>query len=204
MLSEILERPFGAEFIRKRPSAYGRELNYVEGRHYVERLNEAFKSEWSFAIVLHEVLTDEVVVLGKLTADGIEKHAFGGSTITKNKDTGEAVSIADDLKSAATDALKKAASLLGVGLHLYGDDQVEQVHVVDPAASNPDGNRGHGNGRLTSRQLSAIWGLSRSKGLAQRDVRQRCMETFGVQPEFMSKQQASEIIDRLKNAKGAA
>ena len=33
--------------------------------------------------------------------------------------TGKPVSIGDDLKAAATDALKKGASLLGVGLHLY-------------------------------------------------------------------------------------
>jgi hypothetical protein len=42
--------------------------------------------------------------------------------ITKAKETGEIISLADDLKAAATDALKKAATLLGVGLHLYNGD----------------------------------------------------------------------------------
>jgi hypothetical protein len=47
----------------------------------------------------------------------------GGSSITRNRETGEVVSLADDLKAAATDALKKACSLLGIGLHLHaGDD----------------------------------------------------------------------------------
>ena len=35
----------------------------------------------------------------------------------------KALSIADDLKSASSDALKKAASLLGIGLHLYISQQ---------------------------------------------------------------------------------
>ena len=69
--------------------------------------------------------TDEVLVLGKLTAEGITKMAFGSMQISRNKDTKAIISLGDDLKAASTDALKKAASLLGVGLYLYSNQEQE-------------------------------------------------------------------------------
>jgi hypothetical protein len=63
-----------------------------------------------------------VIVIGQLNAGGIVKSQFGSSRITRAKETGDIISLADDLKAAATDALKKAATLLGVGLHLYRNE----------------------------------------------------------------------------------
>jgi hypothetical protein len=53
------------------------------------------------------------------------------------------ISLGDDLKAAATDCLKKCATLFGVGLHLYFDT---------PSPSNGNGNDhthdvAHGNGQ---------------------------------------------------------
>jgi hypothetical protein len=64
-----------------------------------------------------------VIVIGQLNAGGIVKSQFGSSRITRAKETGDIISLSDDLKAAATDALKKAATLLGVGLHLYRNDR---------------------------------------------------------------------------------
>jgi hypothetical protein len=49
----------------------------------------------------------------------VTKAAFGSSRITRDNRSGKAVALGDDLKAATTDALKKAATLLGVGLYLY-------------------------------------------------------------------------------------
>jgi hypothetical protein len=70
----------------------------------IKRLNDAFDANWSFEIIRHEILDDkdEVVVLGKLTAEGVVKSQFGSSRITRAKETGEIISLADDLKAAAT------------------------------------------------------------------------------------------------------
>ena len=84
----------------------------------ITRLNEGCDA-WTFEVVSHKVEADEVIVLGKLTADGQTKMHFGGTAITLDKE-GRAVSIADDLKAAASDALKKCASLFGVALEMYG------------------------------------------------------------------------------------
>lgn len=93
-------------------------MSYVDVASVVSRLNEACDA-WDFHIDRYEVRDEEVLVQGRLVADGVTKCAFGGSSITVDKQ-GKAVSIPDDLKSAASDALKKGASLLGVGLELYG------------------------------------------------------------------------------------
>ena len=93
----------------------------------IQRLNDAFEADWSFTITHHEILkeAEEVIVIGELKAGGIVKSQFGSSRITRAEETGDIISLADDLKATATDALKKAATLLGVGLHLYGESENE-------------------------------------------------------------------------------
>jgi hypothetical protein len=148
MNRELLERPFEAALIKTRKGAFGQRLSYVEGAEYIRRLNAAFDGRWSFEITDHQVGKNHVVVVGKLTAGEVVKMAFGGSTITTNSTTGEVVSIADDLKAAATDALKKAASMLGVGLHLYQDNGDAEKNAPRPAPTETPGPR-PSNGRGT-------------------------------------------------------
>jgi len=125
MNRELLEKPFDPNQIKQREGNFGKMLDYIEGHAVVKRLNDSFDANWSFAILKHEILkeTDEVVVLGELSANGIIKTQFGSSRITRARETGEMISLADDLKAAATDSLKKTATLLGVGLHLYQSDR---------------------------------------------------------------------------------
>ena len=82
MKKELLTKPFPREMIRQRQGAHGQTLNYVEAHAVIARLNDASDYEWSFDIVKHDVLADEVIVLGKLTIDGVTKMAFGGSSVT--------------------------------------------------------------------------------------------------------------------------
>ena len=120
MNRELLEKPFAPAQIRQRKGRNGM-LDYVEGHSVIARLNEALDGAWSFEVTHHEVREDEVVVLGKLSAEGIAKMQFGVSQLTREKGGGALVSLGDDLKAAATDALKKCATFLGVGLHLYAE-----------------------------------------------------------------------------------
>jgi hypothetical protein len=211
---ELLERPFEAHLIKSRRGVGGKRLSSVEGAEYIKRLNEAFAGRWTFEVLDHRVLDAEVVVLGRLEAGGVKKVAFGGSSITTSGSTGGPVSLADDLKAAATDSLKKASSLLGIGLHLYGDATEEQHgHRGNGAASaghggsSGNGGRWGGNGhgaraqdRLTERQLSAIWGMGRALGVSSAELRRRTTEVFGVEPEGLTKGDASSFIGELKEA----
>jgi len=129
MNRQLLETPFNPAQIKHRKGNFNRTLAYVEAPAVISRLNDAFDAAWSFEITEHRILQDEVLVLGRLTAEGIVKTQFGSSQITRKKDTREVISLGDDLKAAATDALKKAATLLGVGLHLYESEASPQKPV---------------------------------------------------------------------------
>jgi hypothetical protein len=151
MNREILEQPFGPEQIKQREGNFGKTLDYIEGHAVIQRLNDAFDADWSFTIVKHDILkeTDEVIVQGELKAGNVVKTQFGSSRITRAKETGDIISLADDLKAAATDALKKAATLLGVGLHLYRNDRPQAGHRQQGsqhnASSRNNGSNGNGN-----------------------------------------------------------
>lgn len=116
---ESLTRPFSPEQVKQREGRSGKRLDYLETHAVISRLNESFEGQWSFEVRSWKVQENEVVVEGALTAEGITKTQFGGSDVTRAKETGEVVSVSDDLKAAASDALKKCATLFGVGLELY-------------------------------------------------------------------------------------
>ena len=222
MNREILEQPFPKALLKTRKGTFGKQFSYVEGAEYVRRLNEAFEAEWSFDVIEHQVLDAEVIVLGKLTAGNVTKTSFGGSKITVNRE-GEVVSIADDLKAAATDALKKASSLLGVGLHLYSEPTAEAEKPSrgnGRTSSRPAGGNGKSNGnggangngksvtsgntrdRLTQKQLSAIWSMGRALGENVDAIRKHSIDAFGVQPEHLSKPDASAFITQMGESLG--
>src|SRR5262249_37784685 len=136
MNRQLLEKPFEPAQIRQRKGRNG-VLDYVEGHSVIARLNQALEGAWSFEITHHEVREDEVLVLGKLTAEGITKMAFGTSQVTAERGTGALVSLGDDLKAAATDALKKGATFLGVGLHLDADKPLAGREAAMRAGAPP-------------------------------------------------------------------
>ena len=79
----------------------------------------------------------EVAVLLKLTIfnkNGPDrvKMQWGSKTCLSNRE-GIPISVADDFKSATSDALKKSASLLGIALDLYEDNSAP-VSAPEPTA----------------------------------------------------------------------
>ena len=200
MNRELLEKPFSPDQIQQRKGLDGDVLDYVAGAAVIQRLNEAFNAEWTFEILDHHIYEKEVVVLGKLTAQGIAKCQFGKSKITRTKETKAEVSIGDDLKAATTDAIKKCATLFGVALHLYfengaADEKTSGSNGEQKTPTAPRGNaKPNGesqNGRLTARQLSAIFSLAK-------DVREFTHEMFGKMPDFLTKKEASAVIQHLQ------
>ncbi len=109
MNRQILEKPFSPEQIKQREGNFGKKLDYIEGHAVIQRLNDAFDADWSFAIIQHETLkeTDEVIVQGELKTGNVVKMQFGSSRITRARESGDIISLADDLKAAATDAVTK-------------------------------------------------------------------------------------------------
>ena len=113
---DVLTRPFDASEIKQRDGRKGKRFDYVETHSVIARLNEAFEGTWSFRVLDRIVTDEEIAVLGELSAGGETKQQWGGH-VRKQTDT-----LGDALKAAASDSLKKCATLFGVGLHLYAED----------------------------------------------------------------------------------
>ena len=112
-------------YIKKRKGRGGKELDYIETNYVIARLNATFFFDWDVETTWQHIDMKErqVAVRVKLTvrfADNrtITKEAFGGSEVKYSK-AGEIIDLADDLKAAESDALKKAASMLGIGWDVY-------------------------------------------------------------------------------------
>ncbi len=214
----LLEKPFEPSQIKQREGRKGKFLDYVEGHAVIQRLNDAFEGSWSFEVVSHAILqeSDEIVVLGKLAVDGVVKMQFGSTQITRDKGTKALVSLSDDIKAATTDALKKCATLLGVGLHLYaekasrdgksGRTPAKAVPKSAAPASKPtgDGKAGEtppapGQGkRLDHAQHAAILKLAKQKGWSQVELNQEAVKRFNVQVPYLSASDAAHFIRDLQ------
>jgi hypothetical protein len=197
----LLEKPFEPAQIKQRQGRNGW-LDYVEGHAVIQRLKEAFEGAWSFEVVSHEVRQYEVLVLGKLAAEGVAKMQFGASQVTREKASGLPVSLGDDLKAAATDALKKCASLLGVGLHLYAEKPIRQgagKAASVSAKAEPKG--APASGQVTPRQLDAVARLARAKGLDPAAVESMSLRVFNRKPEALTQTEAARLIKELSNLK---
>ncbi len=215
MNRELLDQPFLAREIKQREGGNGKMLDYVEGHTVIARLNEAFDGNWNFEVIDYGLDEDhdEVRVLCKLTAEGITKMQFGSSAITRNKKTKEPVSIGDDLKKCATDALKKCATLFGVGLHLYGektDARTQAISSAEPPSLPTTSQASTASasptppGRLSSKQHSYLLTLSRGHGLTRREVDALCIERFGVVLDHVSRSEASLLIEEFNSMEAAA
>ena len=119
---ERLAAPFEVTFTDVRG---GVQLTYISGEQVVRRLNEVLGvGGWSFRVLRHDINpeADEAWALGELVADidarTVVRQQFGSQKLKRSRSTGAPLDIGFDLKGAATDAMKKCASLLGVGLYL--------------------------------------------------------------------------------------
>lgn len=134
---DVLTRPLPKEKIQKRPGKAGMEFSYITPDFVIDTLNEAFEGQWSTKIV-SSTLYENVAVVGLELEVPTENHGtihkqqFGSCEITRGLGTGEA------FKGAASDALKKCATLLGLGLELYKDDELPSNPPVPPQFRAPN------------------------------------------------------------------
>jgi hypothetical protein len=114
------------QFIKSRPGPGGMRLSYVEVGYVINMLNQVFGYNWDFRVLDQQIGKKQVWVRGELTVkvgeNAIVKGQFGGADIKSNRQTGDPVSVADDLKAAASDCLKKCASMIGIAGDVYWGD----------------------------------------------------------------------------------
>lgn len=125
----------------KKGGAY---LTYIPVSEVISRLNKVFGFDcWSYEIIKCErdsLDPDFIVAHVRLSvySDGFAatvKDGFGGQKIKRTKQ-GEIVDLGDEFKGAVSDALKKAAQALGVGLYLARTEEAMSIEAevsIDPA-----------------------------------------------------------------------
>jgi hypothetical protein len=154
--------------------------------------------QWSFEILSQESTAGEVIVLGKLTADGVSKTQFGSNKITTSKQ-GEVVSMGDDWKAAGSDALKKSASLFGIGLHLYGGDKKDQSSEHKGKGMS-EKSQPKGGTTITKEQLAQIKELRTKLGWTPEKVQEHSKTMFGTEKvDTLNPTMASALIAYLQN-----
>lgn len=128
---------------------------FLSGEQVTKRLNHVLGvGNWMFNVVQfsYDAGTDEVVALGELRAfiggQWVTRQQFGGQKPNRTKG-GSIVSFGNDHKGAATDAMKKCASLFGVGLYLMVSGAAWHEGVPPQQAANARTARS-GNGRASA------------------------------------------------------
>lgn len=115
---------------------------YAPWTSYVERLNTELGANWSFRVIREGFTPTECWVLGEITAviDGVTvtRQQYGCEPITKGQ---RETPTTDLLKTAASDAIKKAASLLGPGLYLSVKEEREAIEAEMRAAVQAEAKR---------------------------------------------------------------
>ena len=198
MNRELLEKPFEKEQIKQRKGNFGDTIDYVETHTVIQRLNDAFEGQWSFEILSQETTAGEVIVLGKLTVEGISKTQFGSNKITTSKQ-GEVISMGDDWKAAGSDALKKSASLFGIGLHLYGADKKDQPSEHTGKGMS-EKSQPKGGTAITKEQLAQIKKLRTDLGWTPEKVQEQSKTMFGTDKvENLNPTMATALIAYLQN-----
>ena len=134
----VLNAPTPKAFIKTRQGKGGKNFSYVEVGYVINQLNRTFGPlNWSFQVTergetqrkLDSKAEGEVWVYGELT---IHDHAKGYKMVKGQygqHPVYPGVPYADALKSAESDALKKAASLVGIALDVFW----KYLDVQEPA-----------------------------------------------------------------------
>lgn len=214
-----LTDPFPRSAIKQRQAGGGRMLDYVEGHTVIHRLNDATDNCWDMEVkdITSKDVGGSTLMIARvaLTIPSLGTREALGVQLVHER-AGE-----DLVKGCLTDALKKAATLFGVGLELYGPDY-EAGEVAAQARPAPAGNGGRVQRmpptpapRLGANppphpsaepdmanpgQVNAITSLWQRIGIQEQTLPDFLMDHWAQErPEALTREQAGEAIVSLEN-----
>lgn len=133
-----LSEPFPPE-MEKTLVKSGIPLTYIPVSEVINRLNKVLGvDKWDFFVSSCErdnydpdFITARVRLCWNIDGanDAVYKEAIGGQKVKRNK-KGEIVDLGNDFKGAVSDALKKAAQMLGIGLYLARSEEAMDIEEV--------------------------------------------------------------------------
>jgi hypothetical protein len=161
---------------------------YITGEQVTSRLNEVLGWDgWSFRVLEHGYTeeADELWALGELTVwkqTPIVRQQFGSQKHNRKRETKEILDLGFDLKGAATDALKKCASLIGVGLYLAEKGGGTAVQSKPAPRTKKD-----------EAAKPTFWEVMESRGFRKEGVTLRSRELFKKDPDDLSLKEKNEL-----------
>lgn len=134
---ERLSARFPTE-VHKRVNKGGSDQTYVPAADVIGRLNGVLGvNGWSFTVLREGFTATEAWALGELVAtiDGetVKRQQYGNENIVMGK---QERPTGDLMKKAGTDSLKKCATLIGIALYLYDEDERHEVEAAMQQAIN--------------------------------------------------------------------
>lgn len=182
-ITNLITRRTPREEIRYRPGRGQLQFRYLPVAWFIDQLNSLFSFNWSFEILEQGIVKDKHIwVKGRLTVgflrDGerveIVKTQYGGSEV-KLTTQGAIIDYADDLKSAASDCLKKCASLLGLAWDVYSGDREAKTEAAPQM-----------------KQMLAFYKRAQDAGMTQAQADDWFLRQGDINPEGKSVQDVTE------------
>jgi recombination DNA repair RAD52 pathway protein len=146
---QSLSEPFPSEVERELTKGSAR-LTYIPVSEVITRLNKVLGVDmWSYEIIncgRDSLDPDYVVAQVRLTVTfvptdtapniTITRDGIGGQKIKRTRN-GDIVDLGDEMKGAVSDALKKAAQSLGVGIYLARSEESLYLEHAEEIADQP-------------------------------------------------------------------
>ncbi|RKZ02511.1 hypothetical protein DRQ25_18540 [Candidatus Fermentibacteria bacterium] len=128
-----------------RPAKGGGNWTYIKASYVRKVLDALFGFNWDFEVETTLAEAYEIAkatkvcvvkgtITGKVSIDGewihVKKTQFGRSEVKIKRDSGEPLDFGNDMKAAASDCLKKCASLMGIGADVYESGEFMEIEII--------------------------------------------------------------------------
>lgn len=212
-ITNALRKPFERHEVKQRPAGGGRSVDYVEGHTVITRLIEATGNQFDVKVLKIEQSGELYMATVEVTIPGLGSRQHIGVQLVRDRD-GE-----DIVKGCVTDAIKKVATLFGVGLELYEDDPpaarpatqqrpqaTDDEWNVPPHPQSAEARRGRsgggGSGRpATDKQVGFIKGLADEQKISRANLNYTLVQRYGHDLDGLTSTEASETIEALREGR---
>lgn len=195
---QALQAKTPKENIFKRQGRGNRWVDYVKIGYTIQQLNKIFSPlGWDFEIVEDKETDKDVILKGKLTIKDHKGHTVTKTQYGQSDKQKTGVPLGDTYKAAASDCLKKCASLLGLSLDVYAPilENTGQKIVL----SEEEKPKEAGEILASDVDMERIYRLAKELGLnTVKQVENKLKLDF---PQKMTKNKASQIYAELLKLK---
>jgi hypothetical protein len=169
------------------------------------RLRLAHEENGSLSISTEIIRYEENVAVVRALATTKKGYFNGLGMASLERDQQIAPAI---LELAETRAIARSLRFAGYGVEYCSAEEVSHLENgglieqdVNPSEESEKTNEGESHdsqdARLTSKQLNYLKRLARDRRMTDKELRTKTMEAYKKQPEYLTKKEASELIDEL-------